>query len=141
MLLFLTRSGSKVLSAEGGLSGTLVVLGDRNFVYHDADFVLFGLTAEEIRWLQSGVVVPYDTGRPPQRRRHLRQWARRERRAQTRHYGPGSCKKGLGCPSRCHLRRPRAATTMVCSSPTTGSPGGPSKGFSRHPLYSVSKRR
>ena len=40
---------------EGGLSGTLEELGDRNVVYHDADFVLFGLTAEEISWLQSRV--------------------------------------------------------------------------------------
>ena len=41
---------------EGGPPGTHVVHGDRSFDCHDADFVLFGVTAEEIRW-QSGVVV------------------------------------------------------------------------------------
>ena len=88
---------------------------------HDADFVLFGVTAEEIRWLQSGVVVLHVTVRPLRRRRHLRQRGRRERRSRTRHCGapvlssvrPTSCgpsrtsavsgllrKKGRGRPSR-----------------------------------------
>ena len=31
--------------------------------------------------------------------------------------------------------------TMVWSLPTVGSSGGPSKGFSRRPLYGVSRRR
>ena len=98
-----------------------MVHGDRSFGYHDADFVLFGVTAEEIRWLQSGVVVPHVTVRPFRRRRHLRQRARRERPSRTRHCGapvlssvrPSSSgpsrtsavsgllrKKGRGCPSR-----------------------------------------
>ena len=113
-----TRNGPKVLPE--GPPGTHVVHGDRNFDCHDADFVLFGVTAEEIRW-QSGVVEPHMTVRPLRRRRHLRQWARRERRSRTRHFGapvlssvrPSSCgpsrtsaasgllpKKGRGCPSR-----------------------------------------
>ena len=73
--------------------------GDRSFDYHDADFMLFGVTAEEIRWLQSGVVVLHVTVRPHRRRQHLRHWARRERRSRTRHCGapvlssvrPSSC--------------------------------------------------
>ena len=52
---------------EGGLPGTRVVHGDRSFASHDADFVLFDLTAGEIRWLQSGVVVPHVTVRPLRR--------------------------------------------------------------------------
>ena len=39
------------------------------------------VTTEEIRWLQSGVVVPRVTHPPLGRRRHLRQRARRERRS------------------------------------------------------------
>ena len=56
---------------EGGPPGTHLVHGDRIFDCHDADFVLFDVTAEEIRW-QSGVVVPHVTVRPLRRRRHLR---------------------------------------------------------------------
>ena len=118
--LLLTRSGPKV-HPEGDPPGTHVVHGDRSFDYHDADFLLFGVIVEEIRWLQSGVVVPHVTVRPLRRSRHLREWARRERRSQTRHCGaqvlssvrPSSCgpsqtsavsgllrKKGRGCPSR-----------------------------------------
>ena len=71
--------------------GTHVVHGDASFDSRDADFVQFGVTAEEIRWLQSGVVVPHLTVRPLRRRQHLRQWARRERRSRTRQCGaPGS---------------------------------------------------
>ena len=208
---------------ETGLLGTHMVYGDRIFDYHDADFVLFGVTAEEIRWLQSGVVVPHVTGRPLRRRRHLRQWARRERRSRTRHCGArfcrlrarrpvdlhghlpslGPCAGRVGdvprCP-RCHLRhlrrvrtarRGRALLISPCApastasfsvkvellfmrrgwltlfgpvsrvapsakssskgacahgptvvySSTTGSLGGPSKGFSRRPLFGVSRRR
>ena len=66
-----------------------MVHGDRSFDYRDADFVLFGVTAEEIRWLQPRAVVPRVTVRPLRRRRHLRQWARRERPSRTRHC-PGS---------------------------------------------------
>ena len=47
------------------------------------------LTTQEIRWLQSGVVVPRDAHRFQQRRQHLRQWARRELRLQARHCGVG----------------------------------------------------
>ena len=39
------------------------------------------VTTGEIRWLQSGVVVPRVTHLPLGRRRHLRQRARRERRS------------------------------------------------------------
>ena len=84
--LLLTRNGLKVLP-EGGPPGTHVVHGDGSFDYHEANFVLFGVTAEEIRWLHSGVFVPHVTDRPLRRRRHLRQWARRERRSRTRHCG------------------------------------------------------
>ena len=117
--LLLTRNGPNVPS-KGGPPGTHVVHGDRSFDCHDADFVLFGVTAEEIRWLESGVVVPHVTVRPLRRRQHLRQWARRERRSRTRQCGapvlsvrPSFCglsrtsavsgllrKKGRGCPSR-----------------------------------------
>ena len=51
---------------EGGLPGTALprdarlVHGDRGF----DDFLLFGVTTEEIRWLQSGVVVPRVTSPP-----------------------------------------------------------------------------
>ena len=51
-----TRNEPKV-PPEGGPPGTHVVHGDRSF---DCHFVLFGVTAEEIRW-QSGVVVPHVT--------------------------------------------------------------------------------
>ena len=84
--LLLTRNESKVLP-EGGLSGTHVVYGDRSFDHHDPDSVLFAVTAEEIRWLQSGVVVPHVTVCPHRRRRHLRQRARRERCSRTRQCG------------------------------------------------------
>ena len=53
----------------GGLPGTALpsvarsVHGDRGFDWNDVDFLLFGVTTEEIRWLQSGVVVPRVT--PP----------------------------------------------------------------------------
>ena len=40
---------------EGGLRGTALP--------RDVDFLLFGVTTEEIRWLQSGVVVPRVTHR------------------------------------------------------------------------------
>ena len=84
--LLLTRNGPKVLP-EGGPPGTDVVHGNRSFDDQDADFVLFGVTVEEIRWLQSGVVVPHVTVRPLRRSRHLRQWARRERPSRTRRCG------------------------------------------------------
>ena len=45
----LTRNGPKV-PPEGGPPGTHVVHSDRSFDNHDADFVLFGVTADEIRW-------------------------------------------------------------------------------------------
>ena len=111
--LLLTRNGPEV-HPEGGPPRTHVVHGDRSFDCRD-------VTEEEIRWLQSGVVVPHVTVRPLPRRRHLRQRARRERRSRTRHCGapvlssvrPSSCgpsrisavsgllcKKGWGCPSR-----------------------------------------
>ena len=99
-----------------------MVHGDRSFDYRDADFVLFGVTAEEIRWLQPRAVVPRVTVRPHRRRRQTpSSVARRERRSRTRHCGapvlssmrPSSCgplrtsavsgllrKKGRGCPSR-----------------------------------------
>ena len=51
---------------------THVVHGDGSFDYHEANFVLFGVTAEEIRWLLSGVVVPHVTVRPRRRSRHPR---------------------------------------------------------------------
>ena len=46
--LLLTRNGPKMLP-EGGPPGH-VVHGDRSYDSHVADFVLFGVTAEEIRW-------------------------------------------------------------------------------------------
>ena len=78
---------------DGGLPSTRVprnarsVHGDRSFDSNDADFLLLGVTTEEIRWLQSGVVVPRVTPPSPTRRRHLRQWARRERRSRARYCG------------------------------------------------------
>ena len=60
------------------------VLGDRGFDWNDVDFLLF-VTTEEIRWLQSGVLVPRVTSPPLRRRRHLRQWARSERRSRDRY--------------------------------------------------------
>ena len=113
------------------------------------DFVLFGVTAEEIRWLQSGVVVPHVTVRPLRRSRHLRQWARRERPSRTRRCGApvlsslrpsswglhghlpslGSCARRVGdvAPvSRYHLRRSRTArcgppSRLPCASASTAS--------------------
>ena len=57
------------------------------------------LDLEEIRWLQSGVVVPHVTDRPLRRRRRFRLWAKRERPSRTRRCGapvlssvrPSSC--------------------------------------------------
>ena len=69
--------------AEVGRLGTRVprnarsVLGDHSFGSNDADFVLFGVMTEEIRWLRYGVVVPRVTPPSTRRRRHLR-LARRE---------------------------------------------------------------
>ena len=62
-----TSSDTKWTQGEGGPPVTHVVHGDRSFDRHDADFVLFGVTAEEIRWLQSRVVVPHATVRPLRR--------------------------------------------------------------------------
>ena len=56
---------------EGGLSGTALprdarsARGERGFVGNDVGFLLFGVTTEEIRWLESGVVVPRVTPPPP----------------------------------------------------------------------------
>ena len=44
-----TSSDTKCTTGEGGPPGTHVVHGDRSFDHHDADFVLFGVTAEETR--------------------------------------------------------------------------------------------
>ena len=62
--LLLTRNGPKVLPG-GGPPGTHVVHGDPSFDYHDADFVLFGVTAEEIRWLQRDSSSSSTTPKPP----------------------------------------------------------------------------
>ena len=42
-----------------------MVHDDRSFDYHDADFVLFGVTAEEIRWLQRDSSSSSTTPKPP----------------------------------------------------------------------------
>ena len=47
---------------------------DRSCGWNDADFLLFCVTSDQIRWLQSGVVVPRVTPPLPGRGRHLRQW-------------------------------------------------------------------
>ena len=74
---------------EGGLPGTALPRDARlvhgGFDWNDVDFLLFGVTTEEIRWLQSGVVVPRVTPPSRERCRHLRQWARRERRSRDRY--------------------------------------------------------
>ena len=94
--------------------------------------MLFGVTAEEIRWLQSGVVVLHVTVRPHRRRRHLRLWrdakvvqelasvvpqfcrlcARRPVGLHGHLPSLGSCARRVGdVPrgSRYHLRRPQTA--------------------------------
>ena len=38
--------------------------GDHGFDWNDVDFLLFGVSTEEIRWLQSRVVVPRVTHPP-----------------------------------------------------------------------------
>ena len=83
--LLLTRNGRKVQQKElcraPAFRAVRVRCTDRSFDWNDVDFLLFGVATEEIRWLQSGVVVPRVTVRP------LRQWARRESRSRARHCG------------------------------------------------------
>ena len=52
------------------------------------------------------------------------------------HAGPGTSTSSGALEGNAHT-----GTTMVCSLPTMGSPGGPSMGFSRRPLFGVSRRR
>ena len=96
--------------------------GDRGFDGNGVDFLLFGVTTEEIRRLQSWVVVPRVTPPPPERR-HLRQWARREpelscqrarRPVDLRGHPPslGSCVRRVGgvpCRPRRHSCRLQSA--------------------------------
>ena len=93
---------------EGGLPGTALprdarsVHGDHGFDWNDVDFLLFGVTTEEIRWLQPRVVVPRVTHLPLGRRRHLRG------------HPPslGSCVRrvrGIPCRPRRHPRCPRSS--------------------------------
>ena len=121
--LLLTRNGPKVLP-EGGPPGTHVVYGNRSFDYHHADFVLFGVTAEEIRWLQSGVVVQHVTVRPLRRHRHLRQRARRERRSRTRlsSVRPSSCAPSR-TPAVSGLLRKKGRGSLAVRGATCVTPG------------------
>ena len=51
-------SAERSLSARCAFGDARSVHVDRGFVWNDVDFLLFDVTTEEIRWLQSGVVVP-----------------------------------------------------------------------------------
>ena len=68
--MFVSRWNQTQVHAEGGPPSARCprdarsVHGDRSFDWNEVDFLLFGVTTEEIRWLQSGVVVPSVTHPP-----------------------------------------------------------------------------